>query len=201
MRAEQFDQHVAALVRALRAAGVEHVLLEDDDVESVTVVPGPSRRNLERLVRVLERRRAAGRVPGEIETLPVNFPQLLRRGTGRWSLRIDGADTDILIVDVADGRYGQYYETAVRHELEPGFWVDVVPDAPIMRARPADALKAMPELSLTQRQRDRERLRKRFEAEKAERRARRKASRGRNTSVPALSDPRTFATLDRPRDR
>lgn len=197
MRAEQFDDHVAALVRALRAGGVEHVLLEDDDVESVTVVPGPSRRNLERLVRVLERRHAAGRVPGEVETLPVSFPQLLRRGPGRWPLRIDGADADVLVVDVADGRYGRYYEAAVRHELEPGFFVDVVPDAPVMRPRPADALAAMPELSLTQRQRDRERLRKRFEAEKAERRARRKGGRGRTTSVPALSAPRTFATLDR----
>lgn len=197
MRAEQFDQHVATLVRALRAAGVEHVLLEDDDVESVTVVPGPSRRNLERLVRVLERRHAAGRVPGEVATLPVNFTQLLGRGPGRWPLRIDGADTDILVVDVSDGRYGRYYEAAVRHEVEPEVWVDVVPDAPVMAPRAADARAAMPELSLTQRERDRERLRKRFEAEKAERRAKRAAGRGRTASVPSLSTPRTFATLRR----
>lgn len=197
MRAEQFDQHVVALVRALRAAGVEHVLLEDDDVESVTVVPGPSRRNLERLVRVLERRHAAGRVPGEVETLPLNFTQLLGRGPGRWPLRIDGADTDILVVDVADGRYGRYYETAVRREIEPEVWVDVVPDETVMPPRVADALEAMPELSMTQRERDRERMRKRAEAAKAERGAGRKHGRGRHAAVPALSDPRTFATLRR----
>jgi hypothetical protein len=54
----------------------------------------------------------------------------------------------------------------------------------------------MPELSLTQRERDRARLRKRFDAEKAERRAKR-AGGGRNASVPSLSAPRTFATLRR----
>lgn len=199
MRAEQFDTHVIALVRALRRGRVDHVLLEDDDVDSVTVVPGPSRRNLERLVAVLQRLGAVGRVPGEVATLPVPFDSLLRRGPSRWPLRIDGADADVLVVEIEGGRYGRWYEVAERIELEPGLSVDVVPDAPVLKPRPADAVTVMPELELTQRERDRDRLRRREAARKAERRAQRAArsGRARTAAVPALSAPRTFGTLRR----
>lgn len=196
MRAEQFDDYVTALVRGLKASAVEFVLLEDDDIDSVTVVPGPSRRNLDRLVRALKRMETTGRVPGERETLPVDYDHLLRCGPSRWPLRVDGADTDIVVVDVADGRFGKYYAESRRVELEPGLAVDVVPDAPIMKPRRADATDVMPELGLTQRDRDLQRLKRRAEAAKAERRARR--SGGRIAPVPVLSGPRTFANLRRP---
>lgn len=198
MRAEQFDDHVIALARALRAGGVEYLLLEDDDIESVTVVPGPTRRNLERAVRVLKDLGAEGRVPGERQTLAVSYDSLLRRGPGRWPLRIDGADADVLVVDVNDGRYGRYYEVADRHHLEPGLTVDVVPDAPVMKPRRGDATDVLPGLDLTQRERDRERLRRRAAAAKAERKARRGGGSGPIAPVPVLSGPRTFANLRRP---
>ncbi|MTD45958.1 hypothetical protein GKE82_17100 [Conexibacter sp. W3-3-2] len=196
MRAEQFDDYVTALARGLRASGVEFLLLEDDDIDSITVVPGPSRRNLDRLVRALQRMNATGRVPGERETLPVDYDHLLRCGPSRWPMRVDGADTDIMVVDVADGRYGRYYESSRRVEIEPGLAVDVVPDAPIMTPRRADATDVLPELStMSQRERDMQRLKRRAAAAKAERRA---ARSGRIAPVPVLSGPRTFANLRRP---
>jgi len=198
MRAEQFDDYVTALVRTLRAGGVEHLLLEDDDTDSVTVVPGPSRRNLDRLVKVLQRLEVGGRVPGERETLPVDYRHLLARGPGRWPLRIDGADTDILVVDVSDGRFGRYFEVARLHELEPGLAVGVVPDAPVLKPRRADATDVLEGLDMTQRDRDRERMRRRVAAAKAERKAQRHGRVSPIAPVPILSGPRTFANLRRP---
>ena len=196
MRAEQFDDYVIALARGLRGSGVEFLVLEDDDIDSVTIVPGPTRRNLDRLVRALKRMEATGRVPGERLALPVDYDHLLRCGPSRWPMRIDGADTDIVVVDVVDGRFGTYYQESRRVELEPGLAVDVVPDTPILKPRRADATEAMPELGMTQRERDLQRYKRRAEAEKAERRARR--SGGRIAPVPVLSGPRTFANLRRP---
>lgn len=183
VHAKDFDSYVVALVRCLRAGRVDHVLLEDGDPDTVTVVPGPTRRNLERLVRVLRDTGAAVRVPGEIDVLPFDEDGVLDRGPCRWSLRIDGADTDVLVVDVADGRYGRFYESSRRVEIEPGLAVDVVPDTPVRPMR-ADATAVIPDLDLTQRDRDRARWE-----------ARRRTAR--TAEVDELSRPRTFATLRR----
>lgn len=157
MRHEQFDAHVTSLVRALRGGAVDFMLLEDDDMSSVTVVAGPSQRNLERLVRALKRAKAEGRVPGERQTFPLDFKDLLAGGSHRWLVRIDGADAEILLVGVEDGAYGRFYDAAIRRELAPGLSVDVVADAPTISVRRVDAVTAMG--SLRSGHRDRERRR------------------------------------------
>ena len=55
MRADDFDDAVIELTRGLAAAGLQYVVLEDDDAAALTIVPGPSQRNLERLARALKR--------------------------------------------------------------------------------------------------------------------------------------------------
>ena len=172
MRSEQFDTHVTTLVRALRGSAVEFMLLEDDDMTSVTVVAGPSQRNLERLVRTLKRVHAEGRVPGERETFPIDFKDLLAGGSHRWLVRIDGADAEILLVGVEDGRYGRFCDVAVRRELAPGLEIDVVVEAPAISVRRVDAVTAMG--TLKSRHRDRER--RRAVESRAERRAARRGS-------------------------
>lgn len=155
MRVDDFDADTIALVRGLVASGVQYVVLEDDD-DAVTIVPGPSQRNLERLVRRLRSRHA--RLAGAGPRL--HLDDLVDGGPSRWPLLVDGVTVDVMIVGVADGRWAAYYHEAHPVVLEPGLRVDVVPDAPILRVRRGDVRAAMPELALTQRQRDRLRSRK-----------------------------------------
>jgi hypothetical protein len=121
------------------------VVLEDDDV-SLTIVPGPAQRNLERLARTLKRAHAK---------------------------------VDVVVGDGSDGRWSAYYEEAERIEPRPGLQIDVVADAPILRVRVGDARAAMPELALTQRERDRMRLKRRRALRRDERRSTRRRVLGR----------------------
>jgi hypothetical protein len=168
MRADDFDDAVIAIARGLAASGVQYVVLEDDDDVALTIVPGPAQRNLERLTRALKRAHAKISVPGH----RLDYDEMVHGGPTRWPLLVGGVTLDVVIVDVSDGRWGAYYDEADRIELEPGLSVDVVPDAPILRVRGADARAAMPELQLTQRERDRLRDRRRRALRRTERRAR-----------------------------
>ncbi len=175
MRLEEFDGDVTLLAQALQATGAAFLFLEDDDPSSVTVVAGPSTRNLERLARGLKRQRAKAAIPGMRK---VDYDQLIHGGPSRWPFTVGELDVDIVIVDVNDGRWSQYYDVAQDQELAPGVTVGVVPDAPIIRARKGDATDVMPELWLSQRERDRRRMQRRRTLIKAERReARRDAAR------------------------
>lgn len=175
MRADEFDDGVTALVRGLGASGVVFVLLEDGNPLSVTVVVGPSQRNLERLVRALKRMHASGARPAQRR---VDYHEIGQGGSRRLPLRVGEAQVDLMLVDVADGRWSRYYEEATPVELEPGLLVDVVPDAPILGMRRAAAIDVRPELWLTQRERDRQRSDRRRSLLQNERRtARREAAR------------------------
>ncbi len=174
MRADDFDDAVIEIARGLAAAGVQYVVLEDDDV-AVTIVPGPAQRNLERLMRALKRAHARVGVPGH----RLDYDDMIHGGPGRWPLLVAGVTVDVLIVGVGDGRWGAYYDEAERVEIEPGLAVDVVPDAPILRVREVDARGAMPELGLTQRERDRMRMQRRRAVVRDERRSARRQAIGR----------------------
>ncbi|MCW3040625.1 MAG: hypothetical protein JWM31_2530, partial [Solirubrobacterales bacterium] len=152
MRADEFGEAVTDLVRDLEACGVSFLVLEDGNPLSVTVVAGPAQRNLERLVRALKRMQASGGRPAQRR---IDYDALVHGGPRRVPLRAGGLPVELVLVDVADGRWSAYYEEAEPVELAPGLWVDVVPDAPILRMRRAAASDVRPDLGLTQRERDR----------------------------------------------
>src|SRR5687767_14453821 len=101
MHAEDLVDHATGLLRALGAADVQFVLLEDEDPAAMTIVPGPSARNLDRLGRVLKRLGAT--VEGTQERLDVRA--VVRQAPSRWPLRISGVTVDLVRVGVDDGRW------------------------------------------------------------------------------------------------
>jgi hypothetical protein len=167
MRVDDFDAAIIALARELAASDVQYVVLADDDDVALTIVAGPSQRNLERLARVLRRRGARMAVAGS----RLRYDEMIHGDPGRWPLTAAGVTLDVMIVDVADERWPAYFNEALRVDLEPGLQVDVVPQAPILGVRRADARAAMPELALTQRQRDRLRANRRRALSRTGRRA------------------------------
>ncbi|HYF28608.1 MAG TPA: hypothetical protein VD931_22905 [Baekduia sp.] len=171
MRVDDFDADVLTLVRRLRSAGVQFVVLEDED-DGLTVVPGPARRNVERAARLLERSGARLSGPGP----KLDFGEIGRGRPGRWPLDVGGVALDLMVVGLDDGRWTTYFDEAVPFEIEAGLKVLAVPDRPIISVRRADAREAMPELALTQRERDDLRRRRRRETLRSERRAARRAS-------------------------
>lgn len=172
MRVSDFDEAVHGLLGDLTAAGVQLVVLEDDDDVALTLVPGPASRNLDRLARALRARGTRLAAPGP----KLDWDAVVRGGPRRWPLLAGDVAVDVLVLDVADGRWTAYYEEARPVALSNGLAVQVVPDAPILQIRRADARAALPELALTQRERDRERLRRRHALLRAERRAARRGA-------------------------
>jgi len=170
MHVDDFDDAFVVLARRLAASGVQYVVLEDDDDVALTIVPGPSQRNLERLARVLKSHRARMAVPGP----RLDYDELIHGGPGRWPLLVADATIDVIVVDVADGRWATYYHEALPVELDTALEVHVVPEAPVLSVRRGDARDAMPELALSQRQRDRLRLQRRRGLLRNERRAARR---------------------------
>lgn len=166
MHASDFDADVTALVRALEEAGVEHLLLEDEAPDTITVVPGPTGRNVDRLAAVLEGVGAMVRLAGRPAVVPFRARAMRRGGPARWTLRIAGADADVLVVDPVEGRYGRFLELSHRVELAPGVAAEVVPDEAVAPLR-VDAIDAMPELARPWRERGplrRSRTRRRLRA-------------------------------------
>jgi hypothetical protein len=170
MRVDDFDDALIELARGLASANVQYVVLEDEDGVALTIVPGPSQRNLERLTRALKRQHAQIGVAGH----RLDYDALVHGGPARWPLLVAGATVDVMVVDVADARWATYYHEARPIELEPGVEINVVADEPILHVRRADARDAMPELQLTQRERDRLRLQRRRALLRTERRAARR---------------------------
>lgn len=172
MRAHDLDDAAVGVLRALGAADVQFVLLEDEDPVAVTIVPGPAARNLDRLVRVLKRLRAT--VDGTPRWRAPDFDELVRSAPSRWPLQIGTTTADLVRLDVGDGRWGAYFDRAEPTVVGDGLRVDVVPDEAILSVRRADALTAMPELALSRRERERVRRRQRKEGTRAERRGERR---------------------------
>jgi len=131
MRTEDFDYAVIDLARRLTASGVEYVVLEDDDDVALTIVPGPSQRNLERLTRALKRAEARMDVPGH----RLDYDEMFHGRPGQWPIVVGGVTIDVVVVGVADGRWSAYYDKARRLELQPGLALDVVPGEPVIRVR------------------------------------------------------------------
>ncbi|HEX6391233.1 MAG TPA: hypothetical protein VFZ89_17355 [Solirubrobacteraceae bacterium] len=171
MRVDDFDAATTALVTRFATSGVQYVALEDDDADALTIVPGPSQRNLDRLARVLRTSGARMAVAGP----RLHYDEMIHGGPGRWPLTVGGAAIDVMIVGVGDGRWATYFHEARRVELSPGLHLDVVADAPILAIRRSDARAAMPELALTQRERDRLRERRRRTLSRRGRRLRSRA--------------------------
>lgn len=171
MHASDLDPDAIGVLRALSAADVQFVLLEDEDHAAMTLVAGPAGRNLDRLARVLKRLAATvdgtGRRP--------DLDELVRSAPSRWPLRIAGTTVDLVRVGVDDGRWSSYFDQARATEVGDGLRVDVVPDVPLVSIIRGDAFAAMPELALTRRERERVRRRRREELSRAERRGARRA--------------------------
>jgi hypothetical protein len=173
MRVADFDEATFQLARELASAGVQYVALEDDDDVALTIVPGPARRNLSRLAGLLRRRRARMAAPGP----RLDLDALVHGGPARWPLVLEGdVAVDVMVVGVDDGRWAAYFNEARPVTPAPGVELHVVPDVPILRVRRGDAREAIPELGLTQRERDRLRLERRRAVLLDERRAARRAT-------------------------
>ena len=171
MHASELDHDAVAVLRALGAADVQFVVLEDEDPVAVTLVAGPAARNLDRLVKAL--RKLGATVDGTDGRRP-DVRELRRTAPARWPLRIGRTTIDLVRVGVDDGRWSGYFDQATTVELDGGLRVDVVPDQPIVAARRADAFTAMPELALTRRERERARRERREHERREERRAARR---------------------------
>ena len=129
MRLGSFDEDVAELLGALQRARVDHVVLEDDDFEVVTIVPAPARRNLARLASALEPVLLGLRVDGEPEALPLLLTDVLSRAPARWPLLTEFGKVDVLTVAVEDGSYGALFLDGRTHRVD-GLAVTVVESPP-----------------------------------------------------------------------
>lgn len=174
MHAHDLDDAAVGVLRALGAGDVQFVLLEDEDPQALTIVPGPSARNLERLVRVLKRQRAT--FDGTPKWRAPDFDELVRHAPSRWPVQVGGATLDLVRLGVDDGRWSAYFDQAEQVVVHGGLHVDVVPDQAVLTVKRANAYDAMPELALSRRERERVRRRRREALSRAERRgARRQA--------------------------
>lgn len=174
MHANELDDAAVGVLRALGAGDVQFVLLEDEDPQALTIVPGPAARNLDRLVRVLKRQRAT--LDGTPRWRAPDFDELVRTAPSRWPVQVGGATIDVVRLGVDDGRWSAYFDQAQQVIVRGGLHVDVVPDQAILSVRRASAFDAMPELALSRRERERVRRRRREERTRSERRgARRQA--------------------------